>query len=297
RLTPDLAVALKEAGVGQVQISLNGATEETNATTRPNFGGAMAAIHTCRQAGLRFGINFLITRSSVAELEQVIRLGRRLGAATVNLLRPKPPTTDGDWLERESLDAEGYRVVRRVLRKLQSTAKDRVKTSEVSTWHSASSTTASANASDHVGERGDLPGLSPECKTTLDASLTFLLTDRPPERLYAAGVWGCCAARKFVTVLQDGRVLPCSHVRWSDVGQGDFTRAWRGSKVFQRFRQLEGEMRGRCRACSYLELCKGCPAVVMAFGGSFAESDPHCPKRDVYGGLSKCPPRPHNLLT
>ncbi len=244
RLTLDMALALKEAGLGQVQISLNGATEETNATTRPNFAGAVAAIQACQQAGLRFGINFLITRSGVAELEEVVHLGRRLGAATVNLLRPKPPTTDGDWLEQESLDAEGYRAVKKVLRKLQSEAR----------------------------------GLPADCKTTLDASLTFLLTDRPPERLYAAGVWGCCAARKFVTVLQDGAVLPCSHVRWSDVGQGDFMRAWQDSEVFKRFRHLEEKMQGPCRGCTYLDLCKGCPAVVMAFGGDFANSDPHCPR-------------------
>ncbi len=244
-LTLDLALALKEAGLGQVQISLNGATEETNATTRPNFSRAMAAIHACRQAGLRFGINFLITRSNVAELERVIHLGRRLGAASVNLLRPKPPTTEGDWLERESLGAEGYRAVQQVLRKLQP---------------------------------GKNPQTSSHCKTTLDASLTFLLTERPPEHLYATGVWGCCAARKFVTVLQDGSVLPCSHARWSDVGEGDFMRAWWESEVFRQFRGQEDLMGGRCRACAYLELCKGCRAVVMAFGGDFSDSDPHCPR-------------------
>ena len=55
-------------------------------------------------------------------------------------------------------------------------------------------------------------------------------------------------------------------------------RAWWESKVFARFRAQEEEMRGRCRACPYLELCKGCRAVVMAFGGDFADSDPHCPR-------------------
>ena len=83
--------------------------------------------------------------------------------------------------------------------------------------------------------------------------------------------------RKFVTITQDGAVLPCSHVRWSDVGEGDFMRAWWESEVLARFRAQEEEMRGPCRACPYLELCKGCRAVVMAFGGDFADSDPHCP--------------------
>ncbi len=239
-LDRETALALKEAGVGQIQISLNGASEEANARTRPNFRRAMRALEACQEVGLRFGINFLVTRSNVGELKPVVELGRRLGAASVNILRPKPPTTGGDWLERESLDAEGYRRLKRALPRLSR--------------------------------------LAGGTRLTLDASLTFLLTDHPPERLYRTGAWGCTAARRFVTITQDGAVLPCSHVRWSDVGGGDFRRAWWESKVFARFRAQEEEMRGRCRACRYLELCKGCRAVVMAFGGDFWDSDPHCPK-------------------
>ena len=241
-LTVEVAVALKEAGLGQAQISLNGASEETNAATRPNFAQAMAAIEACRKANLRFGINFLLTRSNLPDLEALIRLGWHNSAATVNLLRPKPPTTEGDWLERESPTADDYRQVRRILR---------------------SATRALQSAT----------------RITVDASLTFLLTDCSPQTLYRAGVWGCSAARKFVTVTQDGDVLPCSHVRWSDVGNGDVMRAWRESAIFARFRALEDVMRGPCRACSYLSLCRGCPAVVMAFDGDFADSDPHCPQR------------------
>jgi radical SAM protein with 4Fe4S-binding SPASM domain len=247
RLTRELAMALKEAGLGQAQISLNGADEAANAHTRPNFAAAMRALETCRDVDLRFGLNFLITRSSLPHLAHVVKLGRRLGAESVNLLRPKPPVTDDDWLVRESPTSTDYRAVQKTLRELK--------------------------------------GKTGQTRITLDASLTFLLTDFPPDRLYRAGVWGCCAARKFVTVLQDGRVLPCSHVRQSDVGDGDFVRAWHESPLFARFRSLEETMRGPCRACAYLSLCRGCPAVVMAFprrgpagDGEMGDSDPHCPR-------------------
>jgi radical SAM protein with 4Fe4S-binding SPASM domain len=249
-LTREMACELKEAGLGQAQISLNGGDEAVNAQTRPNFAAAMRAIENCRAAGLRWGLNFLVTRSNLTALETVIELGRRLDAASINILRPKPPTTVGDWLERESPDGTGYRAVQKVLRQV-------------------------------TGSRlqAETSNPKPQTRLTLDASLSFLLTDQPPDRLYRSGVWGCCAARKFVTVTQDGAVLPCSHVRWSDVDEGDFMRAWWQSEVFAWFREQEETMRGPCRACPYLELCKGCRAVVMAFGGDFADSDPHCPLR------------------
>ncbi len=243
RLSREMAVALREAGLGQAQISLNGADELTNAHTRPNFAAALRALETCRDVGLRFGLNFLITRSSLPHLASVIELGQSLGAESVNLLRPKPPVPQGhaltgdDWLARESLDGPEYRALQKTLR-----------------------------------------GKTSSVRVTLDASLSFLLSDISPERLYRAGVWGCCAARKFVTILQDGRVLPCSHVRQSDVGDGDFVRAWRQSPLFGRFRSMEETMRGPCRACAHLSVCRGCPAVVMALGGEMGDSDPHCPR-------------------
>jgi radical SAM protein with 4Fe4S-binding SPASM domain len=243
-LTPEVAAALKEAGLGQVQISLNGASEGTNSATRPNFAAAVRAVKACQAVGLRFGLNVLLTRSSLPDLEAVVRLGRQMGAATVNLLRPKPPTAESDWLERESPSAMDYRQVQAVLERLQISSKS-----------------------------------PPETRLTIDASLTFLLTHRSPQALYRAGVWGCSAARKFVTVTQDGDVLPCSHVRWSDVHDGDVMGAWYGSAILARFRALEEHVRGPCRVCGHLGLCRGCPAVVMACGGDFGDSDPHCPRR------------------
>jgi radical SAM protein with 4Fe4S-binding SPASM domain len=258
-LTREMAHELKEAGLGQVQISLNGADEAVNARTRPNFAAAMQAIENCRAAGLRWGLNFLVTRGNLTELEAVMELGRCLGAASVNILRPKPPTTAGDWLARESPDSAGYRTIQKVLSKLRAT-----------------SSRLRSEASDPRSQT----------RITLDASLSFLLTDQPSDHMYRNGVWGCCAARKFVTVTQDGAVLPCSHVRWSDVGEGDFMRAWWQSEVFAWFREQEEMMQGPCRACTYLELCKGCRAVVMAFGGDFADSDPHCPFRGSQSQLT-----------
>jgi len=239
-LTAEMASALKEAGLGQIQISLNGADEGTNSLTRPNFRSALKALEVCRKVGLRSGINFLLTRSNLSDLESVVSLGAEMGVATVNILRPKPPTEDESWLEGESLTSAEYLDVRRRLRKLKVAEPTRV---------------------------------------TIDASLTFLLTYHPPDLLFRRGIWGCTAGRRFVTVTEKGDVLPCSHVRWSDTGEGKVMRAWWGSKVLDRFRRLEENIRGPCRACEHLKICRGCPSVTMAFGMEFGESDPHCPKR------------------
>jgi pyrroloquinoline quinone biosynthesis protein E len=239
-LTAETASALKEAGLGQIQISLNGANEGMNSATRPNFRSALKAIEVCKKVGLRSGINFLLTQSNVSDLEAVISLGVEMGVATVNILRPKPPTEDENWLERESLTATEYLDVQRRLRKLKVAEPTRI---------------------------------------TIDASLTFLLTHHPSDLLFRRGIWGCTAGRRFVTVTEKGDILPCSHVRWSDTGEGRVMQAWWNSNVLDKFRKLEDIIRGPCRVCEHLGVCRGCPSVTMAFGMEFAESDPHCPKR------------------
>jgi hypothetical protein len=53
--------------------------------------------------------------------------------------------------------------------------------------------------------------------------------------------------RKCVAITQDGAVLPCRHLRCSDVGEGEFMKGWWESEVFVRFRAQEddaGSVRG-----------------------------------------------------
>jgi pyrroloquinoline quinone biosynthesis protein E len=239
RLNREIALSLKRGGIGQIQISLNGANPGSNGLTRPNFSRALKAMNLCREIGLQFGVNFLLTKSNVNQLQPVAYLVRSLGANSLNILRPKPPIKEEDWLVQESLGKEEYSKIQSVL---------------------------------HCLIKKVYP-----LRITLDASLAFLLTDHSPQVLYRSGDWGCTAARRFLTISQNGEVFPCSHVRISDVGEGKFMQAWENSKIFSHFRRQEEEIKGRCKRCQWLEVCRGCPAVTMAFGGNFNDSDPHCP--------------------
>jgi len=80
---------LKQIASGDFGVGRCKATQQiAKAAWRPSF-------RRNPQKGYAVGINFLITRSDAHELERVVKPGRRLGAAFVNILRPKPPTTGG----------------------------------------------------------------------------------------------------------------------------------------------------------------------------------------------------------
>jgi len=233
----ELARDLKAAGLGQLQVSMDAGDPELNSFTRPNYAGALTAMVDCRKAGLRFGINAMVTRDNFRALPKLFKLAREVGADGVNLLRPKPPVAAGGWLEDVSLGPVENRELIGILR--QKTG-------------------------------NGLP-------VTLDQSMCFLATHRDPEELYYNGVWGCGAGRRFLTVGPCGEVYPCSHYREQIAEDGEFMAAWTGSGLMEEFRNLEDTIKGKCRTCAHVRNCRGCRSVVRELGGGFQDPDPHCP--------------------
>jgi pyrroloquinoline quinone biosynthesis protein E len=237
-LSEELASEFRNAGLGQIQISLNGSTSEISAHTRPNHYRAVQAMEACQKVGLRFGINTLVTRENIQNLPNLFSLAERLGARGVNLLRPKPPVNASGWLEEVSLGPVQNRELHTSLVR--------------------------------ENRREGIP-------VTLDQSLSFLAYHRNADDLYSNGVWGCGAGRRFLTIDPAGKVYPCSHYREPIGTNGDFFEAWQSSELLDRFRKLGNSLEGSCRDCKLVSVCRGCRAVVVELGGDFLGEDPHCP--------------------
>ncbi len=237
-LTENFAAELKRAGLGQIQISLNASDPDKNARTRPNYHLAVKAMEMCQEAGLRFGINTLVTRDNFRQLPSLFTFAKTTGAREVNLLRPKPPVNDPGWLEYVSLTSLQNQELHHLL--IQENKKRNI-------------------------------------TVTLDQSLSFLAYHRNPEELYYNGVWGCGAGRRFLTIDPEGTVYPCSHFRHPVGSQGNFAESWKTSELLNQFRNLEHNLQDSCKECSLVSVCRGCRAVVTELGGGFLNGDPHCP--------------------
>ena len=237
--TKQMAKEFKQAELGQIQFSLNGSEETINKDTRPNFKKTMKAMKTAREANLRWGINFLVTKRNLSDVPTMILLANKLGAETLNFLRIKPPIAEGStWVQDESLSPK-----------------------------------------EHLQLHEMLKNQSSITKLTVDASFCFLFNHLSTEEMYSRGMWGCAAAQRFCTISPYGHVLACSHMhRYWDVENGDFEKAWIESKVFQKFRELNDTIKGSCSKCSIKPTCKGCRAVVELITDDFWASDTQCPK-------------------
>ena len=241
-LTPNKALALKAAGLGQIQFSLNGLSPEVHHQTRPHHDKVLQAIGMAQKAGLRWGLNVLVTpqhlQHNAAALQDLFQFAQAQGAAMVNLIRPKAAQSDPHWLAQHQPDATAHRHLQQLLTHWQRKANFALMT---------------------------------------DTSYTFLREGSIAQWL-AAGVSGCSAGRRMLSVQVDGTYSPCSHLPERFQHHGSLQKVWQQGPGVEAFRQLEDTLEGACGQCAYKSVCRGCRAVVLSEGRSFFGADHQCPK-------------------
>jgi len=108
-LNEQLLDCLLQAGLDHIQISLNGSSEEINSKTRDGFQSAMSALKLLPGKHKNFGINTVLSKTNIADIENIINYALRLKARNINLLRYKPAMKNG--MERIELDNSDYDLI------------------------------------------------------------------------------------------------------------------------------------------------------------------------------------------
>ena len=89
---------------------------------------------------------------------------------------------------------------------------------------------------------------------------------------------GCLAGTSFVFVSRRGDAYPCGYLPLlaGNIRESGFREIWENSPVFKALR--ERNIKGKCKDCSYLNICGGCRARAFAESGDFLGEDPICPE-------------------
>jgi AdoMet-dependent heme synthase len=89
---------------------------------------------------------------------------------------------------------------------------------------------------------------------------------------------GCLAGTSFVFVSRQGDVYPCGYLPLlaGSIRDKAFREIWENSPVFKALR--ERRVKGKCKDCSYIDVCGGCRARAFAESGDFLGPDPLCPE-------------------
>lgn len=88
---------------------------------------------------------------------------------------------------------------------------------------------------------------------------------------------GCMAGTQYCRITPGGDVTPCPYMTAvaGNVRQQSFSEIWRSSPVLQQLRDVQ-QLKGRCGACEFKELCGGCRCRAYAAYGDYLQEDPAC---------------------
>jgi radical SAM protein with 4Fe4S-binding SPASM domain len=242
----------------QVNVSYDGPGEDYERVR--GFNGARAAesaIAALSAAGIRVGVNVVLTRHTFDRFEQTLERAHSLGACEGQLLRYKPAgrAANLDYLARR-LSAEQAASLGPRLR----------------AW--------SAAHGDHFRVRIDcamVPYLSADPEIYAD-----------PAALARFGVFGCEAGSSLAAVRTDGRVAPCSFAAPSQLRANDLAEGYAGDPTLTSFRSYADAPPEPCASCALRPVCKGgCKVVASHLGGAMGP-DPECPRVRAHAAASAC---------
>jgi radical SAM protein with 4Fe4S-binding SPASM domain len=243
-LGPEKLESLRE--FAQVNVSYDG-PGETYSLVR-GFDGARhaeAAIQGLARAGIRVGVNVVLTRETFASLAPTLDRARALGAREAQLLRYKPAG------RAASLDYLARRLTPAQARSLGPTLR--------------------ALAGHHA----------PDFHVRIDCALVPFLSADPSidaDALARFGVLGCEAGAALSAVRVDGRVAPCSFAGATSLGPEDLAVPGREDAELSVWRRWNASPPEPCASCALRAACRGGCKVVSRFVDGAHGSDPECPR-------------------
>jgi len=229
---------------GQINVSLDG-LDATYAAVRgfDGFARADAAISRLRAVKREIGINVVVTRHNIGELDALFAYAARRRLSEVELLRFKP----------SGRGARAYNDLRCT-----------------DDQHRGFLPTVLASARRH------------RIRVKVDCSYTPMLAHHRPDRALLAelAVYGCTGGDFLVGAKADGRLTACSFMG-SPADRPEVTQLaayWDQPGAFGAFRTWR-DAAEPCASCEYHALCRGgCKVVSAHVNGDPATPDPECPR-------------------
>ncbi|HET6421827.1 MAG TPA: radical SAM protein [Geobacteraceae bacterium] len=244
---------MRETDIKMVSLSLDGSTAEIHDDFRQcpgAFDGVIRAAETLRRNGQKFLVNSSFTKRNQADIANVFRLAKSLGA-TAWYMFMIVPTGRGEKIMDELISGEDYE--------------------EILDWHYRQEMmeqeilmrpTCAPHYYRIVPQKTRAEGVSFERR-----SLSFS----------TGGGKGCIAAQSICLIDCFGNVKPCSYFPKAagNVKQTPFREIWEKSLLFRELRDF-GSYKGKCGQCEYLNVCGGCRARADAVYGDYMEEEPFC---------------------
>jgi radical SAM protein with 4Fe4S-binding SPASM domain len=240
----DMARRIREAGVSDVQISLDGLeTTHEDLRGKGSFQRTLEGIRNLVSQGVEANINLTVSRINMGQTGELVRLAEELGVSAIAFSR-LVPTGRGKGLSSETLTREEVAHFYGELQGFKDNSKVVV------------------TSRDPLSAIADMDGEIPQ-------------TEMP--------ISGCAAGIFGVTITADGTIMPCRRMDLpvGNIKETSFRELWVESPVLGSLRRRE-DYHGGCESCRYWAVCRGCRAIALAHARAnghedYLGPDPQCP--------------------
>lgn len=203
---------------------------------------AERAIGLLAAAGVRVGINLVLTRQNFSVVDETARHVASLGAREIQLLRYKPAGRAASPIYRE--------------RRLESEQRDRIPELLASLVQSS--------------------GLSVRIDCAMIPWLSMSSID--PAAMEQLGVFGCEAGRHLAAGTVHGEIAPCSFLDGVGLPVNELAEGYSSHRQLELLRDYPKRAPEPCASCSFLRVCRGGCHAVAAWYGDSIQPDPECPR-------------------
>lgn len=243
-LTPERIERLQRAGVAGIGLSLDSLDPDNHDSFRGRRGAwsrTMAAIDSCKEAGLPFQIHFSVTDDTADEVDAMIGFARDAGALVLNVFFM---VCTGRGEKYSGISPEKYEaVLARVARAAHDEKRLMVRA---------------------------------KCAPHFKRIAFEIDPDWPITSAHGYDAGSCIAGTRYARITPNGTVTPCPYMDTSagSLRDATFAEIWREAPVLEALRAPS--LQGRCGACEFRLLCGGCRARPLARDGNLMGEDFLC---------------------
>ncbi len=257
-VTKEIAEKAADAGFGYVGVSLDGLVETNNyfRGSGDAYSNALQGMRNLRDAGIKTGLRFTITRHNCHELTGIMELMVKEGFHRLCVYHLEYAGRGQELMNNDLLPGDRRKAIDSLFRK-----------------------TIEINRHNH-----DLEVLT--VGNYADAAYIYMkVLKENPEKARAAyehflrnGGEGC--GEKLAYIDEKGNVFASQHlkVELGNIRKKSLKDIWTSDNEFLwKLRNREGLLRGKCAKCRFMEICRGgSRARALAVYDDFSTPDPSC---------------------
>lgn len=258
-VTDEIAGKIKAAGIARASISIDGSTALSHDGFRGipgSFESALNGARLLKRNGVEFQFNMTVTKRNVGEVDDILALALKEGAAALHLFMLVPVGCGVEIAETDMITAEKYEEVLHWFY-------DRSR--EVDIEFKA---TCAPHYYRIIRQRARGEGRTLSFETDGMAAMTR----------------GCLAGTGVCFISHRGEVQPCGYLPVSagNVMKTPFPGIWENSEVFATLRDFS-TLKGKCGVCEYKGVCGGCRARAFYAESDMLGEEPYCLYEPVKG--------------